>query len=129
MKKVAGRLRLALAQFRELQAFMQFASDVDETTRKRIRQGQIITEILKQDDLAPVPFERQTAVLYAGLNNYFDHLAVEQIKETERRFVEYIERFHEEDILKPIQETGDLTSEDETKLKEAIGRFLESIQG
>ncbi len=125
MKKVAGKLRLSLAQFRELQAFVQFASDVDETTKKRIKHGQVITEVLKQPDLEPVPFEKQVAVFYAALNDYFDDLDVAEVKKTENLFVEYMEKFHE-DILKVIREKGELSTETEEKLKGAIDRFLNS---
>ncbi len=125
MKKVAGRLRLALAQFRELQAFVQFAADVDETTKKRIKHGQVITEILKQDDLGPMPFEKQVVILYAVLNNHFDHLEIAEVKEKENAFIEYVEKFHEADILKPIRESGELSPETETKLKSAISHFIE----
>lgn len=124
MKKVASKLKLAHAQFRELQAFAQFATDVDEATRKRILQGQKINEILRQDDLAPVPFEKQVCIFYAVLNNYFENVAVEDVKKTENDFAEYLGKLHENDILKPIRETGDFTSEVETKLKESVGRFL-----
>ncbi len=75
MKKVAGKLKLAHAQFRELQAFVQFATDVDEATKKRIAQGQKINEILKQDDQAPVPVEQQVCIFYAVLNDYFESIA------------------------------------------------------
>ncbi len=125
MKKVAGKLRLAHAQFRELQAFAQFATDVDEGTRKKILHGQKINEILKQDDLAPVPFEKQVCIFYAVLNNYFENVPVEDIKKTEIAFVDYLEKLHDEDILKPIRETGEFKEETENKLKEAITRFLE----
>jgi F-type H+-transporting ATPase subunit alpha len=125
MKKVAGKLKLAHAQFRELQAFAQFATDVDEATRKRILQGQKINEILKQDDLDPLPFEKQVCVFYAILNNYFEKIAVDDIKKTQNDLVEYLDKLHEEDILKPIRETGEFKEETETKLKEAITRFLE----
>ncbi|HUC31554.1 MAG TPA: F0F1 ATP synthase subunit alpha [Candidatus Paceibacterota bacterium] len=124
MKKVAGKLKLAHAQFRELQAFAQFATDVDEATRKRILQGQKINEILKQDDQDPLPVERQVCVFYAVLNNYFENVAVEDIKKTQNEFIDYLDTLHEEDILKPIRETGEFTEETEKKLKEAIGRFL-----
>ncbi|MBI4086273.1 MAG: F0F1 ATP synthase subunit alpha [Candidatus Liptonbacteria bacterium] len=125
MKKVAGRLRLALAQFRELQAFIQFAADVDETTKKRIKHGQVITEVLKQNDLAPMPFEKEVVILYAALNDYFDNLEIASVKEKENSFVEYVEKFHEADILKPIRESGELSAETEEKLKAAIQKFLE----
>jgi F-type H+-transporting ATPase subunit alpha len=125
MKKVAGKLRLSLAQFRELQAFVQFATDVDEGTKKKILQGQKINEVLKQDDLAPVPFEKQVCAFYAVLNNFFEPIAVADIKKTEVALLENLERFHEEDILKPIRETGQLDEAMETKLKNAIGKFVE----
>jgi len=125
MKKVAGKLRLALAQFRELQAFVQFATDVDEATKKKILHGQKINEILKQEDLAPLPFEKQVCVFYAVLNNHFENVAVEKIKETENRFVGYLQDLHEADVLKPIRESGEFKEEVEVKLKEAIMKFLE----
>jgi F-type H+-transporting ATPase subunit alpha len=125
MKKVAGKLKLAHAQFRELQAFAQFATDVDEATRKKILAGQKINEILKQADQAPVPFEEQVCIFYAVLNDYFENVAVEDIRKTEGAFTEYLEKLHEDDILKPIRETGEFPPEVENKLKEAIGRFLE----
>ena len=125
MKKVAGKLRLSLAQFRELQAFVQFATDVDDATKKKILQGQKINEILKQEDLAPLPFEKQVCVFYAVLNNFFDNVAVENIKETENRLLEHLDDLHEEDILGPIRESGEFNEAIETKLKEAITKFLE----
>ena len=125
MKKVAGKLKLAHAQFRELQAFAQFATDVDEATRKRILAGQKINEILKQDDQAPVPVEKQVCIFYAVLNGYFENIAVEEVRKTERALTEYLEKLHENDILKPIRETGEFTPETEEKLKEALKRFLE----
>jgi len=125
MKKVSGKLKLAHAQFRELQAFAQFATDVDEATRKKILQGQKINEVLKQDDLAPVAVEKQVCIFYAVLNNYFENVLVEDIKKTEAGLLEYLEKFHEADILKPIRETGQFDESVENKLKEAIMRFLE----
>jgi F-type H+-transporting ATPase subunit alpha len=124
MKKVAGKLKLAHAQFRELQAFAQFATDVDEATRKKILQGQKINEILKQDDQDPMPVEKQVCVFYAVLNNYFESVAVEDIKKTENELLDYISKLHEEDILKPIRETGLFEETTENKLKEAITHFL-----
>ncbi len=124
MKKVAGRLRLTLAQFRELAAFVQFASDVDEATQKRIRQGQLVTEVLKQSDLAPVPFERQVAVFYAVLNGYFDQIPVDRAKEMEGLFLENLEKMHAEDVLEPLKEKGELAPEIESALKAAIERFI-----
>jgi F-type H+-transporting ATPase subunit alpha len=127
MKKVAGKLRLSLAQFRELQAFVQFASDVDEQTKKRIRQGQLITEILKQNDLAPMPFEKQVVVFYAVLNDYFDNIEVVDAKKVENDFVEYLDKLHSKDILEPIKKTGEMDEKTENKLREIIGKFLDGI--
>jgi F-type H+-transporting ATPase subunit alpha len=124
MKKVAGKLKLAHAQFRELQAFAQFATDVDDATRKKILQGQKINEILKQDDQDPLPIEKQVCIFYAVLNNYFETIAVENVKKTQNDLVEYLGRLHEEDILKPIRETGLFDEAIETKLKEALAHFL-----
>jgi F-type H+-transporting ATPase subunit alpha len=124
MKKVAGKLKLAHAQFRELQAFAQFATDVDEATRKKILQGQKINEILKQDDLDPLPVEKQVCIFYAVLNNYFEPIAVEDIKKTQNELIDYLGKLHEEDILKPIRETGLFEEATENKLKEAITHFL-----
>ncbi len=124
MKKVSGKLKLAHAQFRELQAFAQFATDVDEVTRKKILAGQKINEILKQSDLAPMPFEEQTCVFYAVLNNYFENVAVEDMRKTEDDLVEHLRRLHEEDILKPIRETGEFKEETEKNLKETLEQFF-----
>jgi F-type H+-transporting ATPase subunit alpha len=125
MKKVAGKLKLAHAQFRELQAFAQFATDVDEGTRKKILQGQKINEVLKQDDLAPVAVEKQVCIFYAVLNGYLENVAVEDVKRTEAALLEYLGELHETDILKPIRETGQFDEAVEKKLKVAITRFLE----
>jgi F-type H+-transporting ATPase subunit alpha len=128
MKKVAGKLRLSLAQFRELQAFVQFAADVDEQTKKRIRQGQLITEILKQPDLEPMPFEKQVVIFYAVLNDYFEKIEIADAKKVEKDFIEYLDKLHSKDILEPLREKGDLTEEIENKLKQAIKRFLENLE-
>ncbi len=128
IKKVAGKLRLELAQFRELQAFVQFASDLDEATRAKIRRGQLLTEILKQVDGSPIGFDRQTVVFYGALKGYFNEVPIEKAKEAEAKLLEYMEKLHENDILKPIRESGDLSEAVEHKLKEAITRFLETLK-
>src|SRR2546426_3323263 len=78
MKQVAGTLRLDLAQFRELAAFAQFASDLDKATRSRLERGQRLTEVLKQPQYRPVPVEKQVMIIYAATNGYLDDVAVEQ---------------------------------------------------
>ncbi len=122
MKKVASRLRLDLAQFRELQAFVQFASDLDEATRKRIERGLLLTEILKQNDLSPIPFEEQVVALYAGVNGHFDGTAVSEMKATEAKFVDFVKKMNSE-LLDKIKTSGELSQDTEEKLKKAIVGF------
>jgi len=126
MKKVAGKLRLELAQFRELQTFVQFASDVDEATKARITKGKIITEILKQPDLAPIPFENQVLVLYAALNGYFDKFEPSQMQEIEKKFIERLTAKHD-DLLEKIRKERAISDELETEIKEATTKFVESV--
>jgi len=126
MKKVAGKLRLTLAQFRELQSFVQFASDVDEETKKRIREGTIMTELLKQADLAPVPFERQVVLFYAAINGHLSHLEPANIQKFESEFTEYVEKFHDTDLLQPLREKKTIDEEIEAKIKEVISKYFET---
>ncbi len=125
MKKVAGKLRLQLAQFRELQTFVQFASDVDQATKEKIHKGRIVSEILKQTDLAPMPFENQVLVLYAALNGYFDKFKPEQVQEVEKKFLEYVKDLHG-DLLDSLKKERAITEEIEKKMKEVISKFIES---
>lgn len=122
MKKVAGKLRLQLAQFRELQTFVQFASDVDSVTKEKIHKGRIISEVLKQNDLAPIPFENQVLVLYAALNGYFDKFQPEEIQGIEARFLEYVKNFGGE-LLNSIKEKRDITEEIENQIKKILNKF------
>ncbi|MCX6724299.1 MAG: F0F1 ATP synthase subunit alpha [Candidatus Staskawiczbacteria bacterium] len=124
MKKVAGKLRLELAQFRELQTFVQFASDVDEATKKKISKGKIITEILKQSDLAPISFEKQVLVLYAALNDYFNNFKPEEMQAIEKKFLEYVENLHK-DLVEKIKTDRAITDETEAQIKKVITAFVE----
>jgi F-type H+-transporting ATPase subunit alpha len=123
MKKVAGRLRLELAQYRELAAFAQFASDLDESTRKRLERGRVLTELLKQPELEPVPYELQVVLIYAGTNGYLDDVSAEAIGDTATRLLDYLEKMHRETILDKIRETGELQKETEEDLKKALSEF------
>ena len=122
---MAGKLRLELAQFRELQTFVQFASDVDPVTKERIHKGRIMTEVLKQSDLAPIPFEKQVIVLYSALNGYFNKFQPDQIQKIEAKFLKYIEDLHS-DLLDSLKKERAITDEIEGKLKGVIGKFVES---
>jgi len=119
MKKVAGRLRLELAQFRELQAFTQFASDVDETTKKRIQRGGILTAILQQSDLKPISFEYQVCLIYAAINGYFDNVDKADVNAAGEKLVQYFKNFHIETI-EQITKVEDLTKEVEESIKKAL---------
>lgn len=123
MKKVAGRLRLELAQFRELQAFVQFASDLDENTKQKIKKGEILTEVLKQGDGAPVPFEKEVVNLYAAIEGYMDDLPREKISAFQKDFLDYLEKLHLKTVLDPIRTTGNLDEKTEQNLKTALLEF------
>ncbi|MBI4119255.1 MAG: F0F1 ATP synthase subunit alpha [Parcubacteria group bacterium] len=127
MKKVAGRLRLELAQFRELQAFVQFASDLDENTRKQIKRGELLTEVLKQSDGEPIPFEKQIIALYAALNGFLDDVAPERIKSFELQLIDYIEKLHRQAVLETIQKIGNLDEKAEQNLRSAIENFKKTF--
>src|SRR3989344_3693541 len=90
MKKIAGRLRLDLAQFREMQAFAQFASDLDPATKQLIERGRRITEVLKQPPYSPVPLEEQVAALWAVTNGYMDEIEVEKVRDFEQKYLAYL---------------------------------------
>ena len=124
MKKVAGKLRLDLAQFRELEAFAQFGSDLDEATRKQIERGQRTVEILKQDQYVPMPVENQVAILFALTNGYLDDVSVEKVQKWEEDFHKYMKDM-KSDVLAMIKEKKELTEEVESALKKAIEEYKE----
>ena len=126
MKKVAGKLRLDLAQFRELQAFAQFASDLDENTRKQIERGRRVTEVLKQPQYAPMAVEHQVAILYAATNGFLDDLPVERIREFEGRFHDYL-KAHGREVLTHIRVKQELMGEMEEKFKRLIQEFKHAV--
>jgi F-type H+-transporting ATPase subunit alpha len=126
MKKVAGRLRLSLAQFRELVTFAQFGTaDLDAATRSQLERGQRISEILKQLQYQPVAMEKQVTILYAVINGHLDQVPISHVAEWETGFYQYLEASHPE-ILKSIAETKDLADDVEETLKKAIGDFSQS---
>ena len=122
MKKVAGKLRLELAQYRELAAFAQFASDLDPGTRKRLETGKRMVEVLKQVQLAPMQPENQVAIIYAVSAGYLDDVEVSQIAAFEEAFHGYLAS-HGKDVLSAIRKTGKLEEATENKLKAAIEEF------
>lgn len=122
MKKVAGTLRLDLAQYRELAAFSQFGSDLDKATQAQLNRGARLMEMLKQQQYKPLPVEKQVAIIYVGTNGYLDEYDPAVIGGFEEQFFVFLENKHA-DILKSIAETGVLESDTEKALKDAIGDF------
>lgn len=122
IKKVAGKLRLDLAQFRELAAFAQFASDLDAKTRSQIERGRRITEILKQDQYQPMPVEHQVAILYAVINGFLDEVPVEKVKDWENKFHQYLD-VQKKSLLTAVATEKELNEKLENELKRAIEEF------
>ena len=122
MKKVAGTLKLVYSQYRELQSFAQFGSDLDADTRARLATGDRIVQILKQDKNAPVPVENQVVIIYAVLNGYLDKVDAEKVHLYESRLYEYMET-KGRDVLEAIRDTGELKKETEMRLKELLSAF------
>ncbi len=124
MKKVAGRLRLDLAQFRAMETFAQFASDLDAATQQQLARGQRTVEILKQPQYQPVPVERQIVSIYAVTNGFLDELDVTEVRKWERGFLAFLEsRF--EDVLIGLRQEGSLTDDIEGRLRSAIQEYHE----
>jgi F-type H+-transporting ATPase subunit alpha len=119
MKKVASSVKLELAQYRELASFSQFASDLDKDTKDRLDHGQILMEILKQPQYEPIPVENQVMIIYAAINRYLADVGVHNVREFEVGFYEFMGTQYPE-VGAAIRESGQLSAESETKLKEAI---------
>jgi len=122
MKQVAGRLRLDLAQFRELAAFAQFSSDLDKTTQAQLERGQRLTEILKQPQYEPMSLEHQVMAIYAGTRGFIDHVPVNQVKAWENDFHRFMDTQYP-DVGETIAREKVLTPEIEARLQEAIEAF------
>ncbi|OEW86261.1 F0F1 ATP synthase subunit alpha [Campylobacter jejuni] len=121
-KQVSGTLRLDLAQYRELQAFAQFASDLDEASRKQLERGQRMVELLKQPPYSPLSVEKQVVLIFAGTKGFLDDIAVSRIKEFEDGIYPFIEAKHP-DIFEQIRSKKALDSDLEEKLTKAINEF------
>ena len=127
MKKVAGSLRLALSQFRDLEAFAAFASDLDAASRAQLDRGARLVELLKQPQYSPYPVEDQVVSIWAGTNGYLDEVPVEDIGRFERDFLDYLKRSHA-GTLTTIRETLDLSEDTATALKDAIEEFRKGFE-
>ena len=127
MKQVAGRLRLDLAQFRELAAFSQFGSDLDKATQQMLAKGQRLTEILKQDQYQPLPMEKQVVIIFAATNGYLDRYPVSECRRYEKELYAFLEARYAA-LLKELAEKKDLKGEPTEKLKAALNEFTEVFQ-
>ena len=126
MKQIAGTLRLVLAQYRELQAFAQFGSDLDNTTQARLRRGERLVEILKQPQFTPLTVEKQIVIIYATTNGYLDNIQVSSIGQYESELYQHIET-EAPDILNDIADSGNLTDEIKESLEKELATFTEKF--
>ena len=122
MRKVAGSLRIDLAQYRELAGFAQFGSDLDEATRRQLTRGEKMVEILKQGQYVPQSLERQVAIIWTGVKGYLDDLPTPAVRTFEEQFLAYVEQ-HYPDVVHAIARDKVISDETETKLHEAVKKF------
>jgi F-type H+-transporting ATPase subunit alpha len=127
LRKVAGTLRLSLSQYRDLEAFAAFASDLDAASRAQLDRGARLVELLKQPQYDPFPVEEQVVSIWAGSNGYLDDVPLEDVSRFEHDFLENLRRSHE-GILTAIRETKDLSEDTVTALKDAIEEFRKSFE-
>ncbi len=126
MKKVSGSMKLDLAQYREMAAFAQFGSDLDASTQKLLNRGARLTELLKQAQFSPMPFEEQTVSIYAGTNGYLDAIPVNRVGEYESQMLDYMRREHG-DVLTEIRTSKKFEGEVADKTKAALAAFAKQF--
>lgn len=126
MKKVAGTLRLDLAQYRELEAFAKFGSDLDKATQAQLTRGQRLVELLKQDQYVPMPVEKQCTLLFVGTKGLVDTLPANLVREFEAKFLELLDLKHK-DILDSISKTKEIDADTGKRLEEVAKSFVESF--
>ena len=126
MKQVAGRIKLELAQYREMAAFSQFASDLDAATQRLLNRGARLTEILKQGQYQPMPVELQVCVVYAGVNGYLDRIAVANVTRYEEGLISELEASGQE-ILAAIRKEGALSEATEGQLRQLLDRYTQAF--
>lgn len=126
MKKVAGKIKGELAQYREMAAFAQFGSDLDATTQRMLNRGSRLTELLKQAQFSPLKMEEQVAVIYAGVNGYLDKFEVSRVRDFENGLLTLLRTKHA-DLLDSIRKSSDLSKDDEAKLKSVVEGYAKSF--
>ena len=122
MRQVAGSLRLDLAQYRELAAFAQFGSDLDQATQRQLNRGKRLTEILKQPQYQPLPIEKQVAIIYAATNGYLDSVPVDRLRQYEEQLYRFFD-VHQPGVLKAVGEKKILDDELKGQLNAALEEF------
>ena len=122
MKKVAGSIKLELAQYREMAAFAQFGSDLDASTQKLLNRGSKLTELLKQDQYSPMPVAQQVIAVFSGVKGFLDDVELSDIKDMEKQIYEQIKLSNPE-IIDSINSTGKLEEESEKQLTKIITEF------
>jgi F-type H+/Na+-transporting ATPase subunit alpha len=122
MKKVAGRIKGELAQYREMAAFAQFGSDLDATTQRLLNRGARLTELLKQPQFSPLKMEEQACIIYAGVNGYLDPIPVNRVRAFEQGLLALL-RNQKPEILEEIRKSGDLADATAGKLKSAVEAY------
>jgi F-type H+-transporting ATPase subunit alpha len=122
MKKVSGSLKLDLAQYRELEAFAKFGSDLDVSTQRTLTRGSRLVELLKQGIYRPIPIERQVVSVYLGTKGYLDTISVTRVKDFEREYLAYIDRQYPA-ILKGVREAKEIKSDVEELIKKSVVEF------
>lgn len=127
MKKIAGTLRLELAQFRELEAFAKFGSDLDKATQQQLRRGERLVEVLKQKQYSPMPVEQQVVIIYAATKGYLDEIPVKNVKQYENDLLSQMTSMNQ-DILTEISEKKEMSSETEERLKKLLTEFTERFK-
>ena len=126
MKKIAGSMRIDLAQYREMASFAQFASDLDAATRAQLERGSRLTELLKQDQYSPLPVEKQIILIFAGTRGYVDQLPVDALHDYEAALYQHFDEQHA-DLLGQIRSRGELTTDIEDQLKTILTKFTEAF--
>ena len=127
MKQVAGSIKLELAQYREMEAFAQFGSDLDIATQQLLNRGARLTQVLKQPQYKPVPVEEQVVSIFAGVNGYLDKVKVEYINQFENNLIEHC-RNKQKKLLETIQKDQEVKESTEKKLHQIIKSFLNSYK-
>jgi F-type H+/Na+-transporting ATPase subunit alpha len=126
MKKVAGSIKLELAQYREMAAFAQFGSDLDASTQRLLNRGARLTELLKQPQYSPMPMEEQVVSIFAGVNGYLDTVPTDQVTRFESSLLSHVRSEHGQ-VLASIRDTGALSDETNASLKDIVGTFAKSF--